>query len=117
VFNFLHLFPCSRTRPPDDIIAQYEASAHPEYHPDRLARAFAFLEEVISVLGLTSIDAGIGARRRTGHKRAARLCGARASRPGHRPQTLTTCGQACCYGTRAGAEIGTRSAGGCVGLR
>jgi hypothetical protein len=34
--------------------------AHPEYHPDRLARAFAFLDEVISVLGLTSIDAGIG---------------------------------------------------------
>ncbi|KAF7335676.1 Zn(2)-C6 fungal-type domain-containing protein [Mycena venus] len=40
------------------IIVQYEASAHPEYHPDRLARAFAFLDEVISVLGLTSIDAG-----------------------------------------------------------
>ncbi|KAF8137874.1 hypothetical protein K438DRAFT_2023529 [Mycena galopus ATCC 62051] len=40
------------------IIAQYEASAHPEYHPDRLARAFAFLDEVISVLGLTSVDAG-----------------------------------------------------------
>ncbi|KAK7055767.1 Zn(2)-C6 fungal-type domain-containing protein [Favolaschia claudopus] len=40
------------------IIAQYEASAHPDYHPDRLARAFAFLDEVISVLGLASIDAG-----------------------------------------------------------
>ncbi|KAJ6556266.1 hypothetical protein B0H19DRAFT_1152298 [Mycena capillaripes] len=40
------------------VIAQYEASAHPEYHPDRLARAFAFLDETISVLALTSVDAG-----------------------------------------------------------
>ncbi|KAJ7194475.1 hypothetical protein B0H12DRAFT_714134 [Mycena haematopus] len=40
------------------VIAQYEASAHPDYHPDRLARAFAFLDEVMSVLGLTSVDAG-----------------------------------------------------------
>ncbi|KAJ7169913.1 hypothetical protein C8R46DRAFT_217813 [Mycena filopes] len=39
------------------IITQYEASAHPEYHPDRLARAFALLDEIIGALGLTAVDA------------------------------------------------------------
>ncbi|KAJ7342935.1 hypothetical protein DFH08DRAFT_962963 [Mycena albidolilacea] len=42
------------------IIVQYEASVHPEYHPDRLARALAFLDEVISIFGLAPIDAGSG---------------------------------------------------------
>ncbi|KAJ7872500.1 hypothetical protein B0H14DRAFT_3564701 [Mycena olivaceomarginata] len=41
-----------------EIIAQYEISA-PEYHPDRLVLAFVFLDEMISVLELTSIDARI----------------------------------------------------------
>ncbi|KAJ7032881.1 hypothetical protein C8F04DRAFT_958305 [Mycena alexandri] len=40
------------------IITQYEASAHPEYSPDRLARAFAFMDEIIAALGLTAVDAG-----------------------------------------------------------
>ncbi|KAJ6496098.1 hypothetical protein C8R45DRAFT_984957 [Mycena sanguinolenta] len=40
------------------VIAQYEASAHPEYHPERLAGALAFLDKVMSGLGLTSVDAG-----------------------------------------------------------
>ncbi|KAJ7676664.1 hypothetical protein DFH06DRAFT_1317282 [Mycena polygramma] len=40
------------------IIAQYEASAHPEYHPDRLAHALGFLDELLSALGLTTVDAG-----------------------------------------------------------
>ncbi|KAJ7743601.1 hypothetical protein B0H16DRAFT_1008076 [Mycena metata] len=40
------------------LIVQYEASAHPDYSPDRLARAFAFLDEIIAALGLTTVDAG-----------------------------------------------------------
>ncbi|KAJ7443199.1 hypothetical protein B0H11DRAFT_1748643 [Mycena galericulata] len=40
------------------IIVLYESSAHPEYHPDRLARAFRFLDEVITALGLATLDAG-----------------------------------------------------------
>ncbi|KAJ7137570.1 hypothetical protein C8R43DRAFT_1072243 [Mycena crocata] len=40
------------------IIAIYESSAHPEYHPDRLARALTFLDEVLSTLNLTALDAG-----------------------------------------------------------
>ncbi|KAJ7755773.1 hypothetical protein B0H14DRAFT_3512321 [Mycena olivaceomarginata] len=47
------------TTPTPQIIVQYEISA-PEYHPDRLVLAFVFLDEMISVLELTSIDAGIG---------------------------------------------------------
>ncbi|KAJ6502935.1 hypothetical protein C8R47DRAFT_969624 [Mycena vitilis] len=40
------------------IIAQYEASAHPDYHPDRLAHALGFLDELLSALGLTTVDVG-----------------------------------------------------------
>ncbi|KAJ7451943.1 hypothetical protein FB451DRAFT_1051080, partial [Mycena latifolia] len=39
------------------IIALYESSAHPEYHPDRLARALVFLDEILGALGLTAADA------------------------------------------------------------
>ncbi|KAJ7108310.1 hypothetical protein C8R44DRAFT_636865, partial [Mycena epipterygia] len=39
------------------LVAIYESSAHPEYHPDRLARAIAFLDEAISALGFTAADA------------------------------------------------------------
>ncbi|KAJ7446949.1 hypothetical protein FB451DRAFT_1412015 [Mycena latifolia] len=43
------------------IIALHESSAHPEYHPDRLARPFgrpfAFLDEVLGALWLTAADA------------------------------------------------------------
>ncbi|KAJ7060362.1 hypothetical protein C8F01DRAFT_1369999 [Mycena amicta] len=39
------------------LIAQYEASAHPEYHPDRVVRALRFLDEVLTALGLTGLDA------------------------------------------------------------
>lgn len=50
-------FPHSLTPLNSQIIAQYESSAHPEYHPDRLSRAFTFLDEVVSALALTSVDA------------------------------------------------------------
>ncbi|KAJ7776535.1 hypothetical protein DFH07DRAFT_911882 [Mycena maculata] len=49
------------------IIVLYESSAHPEYHPDRLARALGFLDEVLSVLGLTALDAGSADVCRYGH--------------------------------------------------
>ncbi|KAJ7055967.1 hypothetical protein C8F01DRAFT_1257787 [Mycena amicta] len=39
------------------LIAQYEASARPEYHPDRVVRALRFLDEVLTALGLTGLDA------------------------------------------------------------
>ncbi|KAJ7462875.1 hypothetical protein FB451DRAFT_1404059 [Mycena latifolia] len=39
------------------IIALYESSAHPVYHPDRLARTLVFLDEILSALGLTAADA------------------------------------------------------------
>ncbi|KAJ7252059.1 hypothetical protein C8J57DRAFT_1352098 [Mycena rebaudengoi] len=32
------------------------SSAHPHYHPDRVARAFGLLDKIVSALGLTSID-------------------------------------------------------------
>ncbi|KAJ7633303.1 hypothetical protein B0H17DRAFT_1108091 [Mycena rosella] len=43
------------------LLALYEYSAHPDYHPDRLARAFVFLDEVFNALGLTAADANSGA--------------------------------------------------------
>ncbi|KAJ7092979.1 hypothetical protein B0H15DRAFT_1020996 [Mycena belliarum] len=39
------------------LLALYEASAHPAYHPDRLAAALARLDAVLSGLRLTSADA------------------------------------------------------------
>ncbi|KAJ7217481.1 hypothetical protein C8J57DRAFT_1095861 [Mycena rebaudengoi] len=38
------------------ILVLYESSAHPHYHPDRVARAFGLLDKIVSALGLTSID-------------------------------------------------------------
>ncbi|KAJ7462907.1 hypothetical protein FB451DRAFT_1562362 [Mycena latifolia] len=39
------------------MIALDESSAHPEYHPDRLACALTFLDEVLGALELTAVDA------------------------------------------------------------
>ncbi|KAJ7208204.1 hypothetical protein GGX14DRAFT_543424 [Mycena pura] len=39
------------------LLALYEASAHPAYHPDRLARALRLLDDVLAALGLTRLDA------------------------------------------------------------
>ncbi|KAJ7616023.1 hypothetical protein FB45DRAFT_935136 [Roridomyces roridus] len=41
------------------ILVVYEASAHPEYHPSRLAQAFRVLDDALATLGLTSFDAGM----------------------------------------------------------
>ncbi|CAK5282513.1 unnamed protein product [Mycena citricolor] len=38
------------------ILAQYEASAHPEYNPIRVVRALTFLDEIITGLGLSTFD-------------------------------------------------------------
>ncbi|KAF7331756.1 Zn(2)-C6 fungal-type domain-containing protein [Mycena kentingensis (nom. inval.)] len=40
------------------LIAQYEASAHPEYQPGRVVRALGLLDRVLQELGLTTLDSG-----------------------------------------------------------